>query len=313
MATILLMDALEHRDDWAAALREKLPEHEVRTWPDVGNADEIDHAVVCFPEPGELAKLPNLKAMHSLWAGIDHVTQDNDMPWDVPLVRMVDHSLTQGMLDYVTGHVYRYHLLMPKFEALQKDADWRQEVPPLVEERMVGIMGIGVLGSVIAKQLAGLGFQVRGWARSQKQIDGVECFAGEEGLEAFLSGTDILVLLLPNTPETADIMNDQTLAKLPAGATLINAGRGTLIDEDALIRSLDSGHLTAATLDVFKTEPLPKDHPFWAHSKITVSPHIAAETRISTASESIAKNIRHLEGGGSIEDVEGVVDASAGY
>jgi len=310
---ILLLDALDHREDWAAALRERLPGHAVRVWPDVGNADDIEHAVVCFPEPGELAKLPNLKAMHSLWAGIDHVTRDADMPWDVPLIRMVDHSLTQGMLDYVTGHVYRHHLMMPKFEALQADAEWRQEVPPLVEERTVGIMGIGVLGSVIAQQLSGLGFQVRGWARSQKTIEGVECFAGEDGLTDFLSGTEILVLLLPNTPETADIMNDKTLGALPAGATLINAGRGTLIDEDALIRSLDSGHLTAATLDVFKTEPLPKDHPFWSHPKISVTPHVAAETRISTASESIAKNIRHLDGGGSFKEIGGVVDAKAGY
>ncbi len=311
--TILLMDALPHRDAWAEALREKLPGHEVRVWPDVGNADEIEHAVACFPELGELAKLPNLKAMHSLWAGIDHVTRDPDMPWSVPLIRMVDHSLTQGMLDYVTGHVYRFHLTMPAFEALQAQAEWHQQVPPLVEERSVGIMGIGVLGSVIAKQLAGLGFQVRGWARTQKTIDGVDCFAGDAGLTDFLAGTEILVLLLPNTPETADIVNDETLAKLPAGATLINAGRGTLIDEGALIQSLDSGHLTAATLDVFKTEPLPKDHPFWAHPKISVTPHVAAETRISTASESIARNIRHLESGGSFDEIDGVVDAKAGY
>ena len=311
--TILVMDALPHRDAWADALRERLPGHDIRVWPDVGDPQEIEHAVVCFPEPGELAKLPNLKAMHSLWAGIDHVTRDPDMPWSVPLIRMVDHSLTQGMLDYVTGHVYRHHLMMPKFEDLQKDAEWRQEVPPLVEERTVGIMGIGVLGSVIAKQLAGLGFQVRGWARGQKTIEGVECFAGEEGLTDFLAGTEILVLLLPNTPETADIMNDATLATLPAGATLINAGRGTLIDEEALIRSLNTGHLTAATLDVFKTEPLPKNHPFWSHPKISVTPHVAAETRISTASESIGRNIRHLEAGGSFDDIEGVVDAKAGY
>lgn len=310
---VLVMDSLPHCGDWTDALRGHAPELDIRVWPDVGDAAEIHHAVVCFPEPGELAKLPNLKAMHSLWAGIDHVTRDKAMPWDVPLIRMVDHSLSQGMLDYVTGHVYRHHLEMPKFEALQRGADWQQKVPPLVEERTVGIMGIGVLGAEIAEQLASLGFQVRGWARTQKQIDGVSCFAGMEKLDAFLDGTQILVLLLPNTPETADIINDATLAKLPAGAAIINAGRGTLIDEQALIRALDSGHLSAATLDVFKTEPLPKDHPFWAHEKISVTPHVAAETRISTASKVIIDNIRHLEGGGSIDDVPGVVDPKAGY
>lgn len=310
---VLVLDTLPHCQAWTDALREHAPEMDIRPWPEVGNRDEITHAVVCFPEPGELAKLPNLKAMHSLWAGVDHVTRDKDMPRTVPLIRMVDHSLSQGMLDYVTGHVYRHHLTMPKFEALQRRADWRQEVPPLVEERTVGIMGIGVLGGVIAKQLAGLGFQVRGWARSQKAIEGVSCFAGMDSLKAFLEGTEILVLLLPNTPDTADILNAETLAMLPKGAAVINAGRGTLIDEDALIAALDSDQISAATLDVFKTEPLPKDHPFWAHEKISVTPHVAAETRLSTASKVIIDNIRHLDGGGSFDDIEGVFDPQAGY
>ena len=311
--TILLLNSRDHKEAWADALREKLPEHEVRVWPDVGDPAAVKHAVVCYPEHGALATLPNLTAMHSLWAGIDHVTGDPDMPWNVPLIRMVDHSLTQGMIDYVTGHVYRYHLQMPKFEALQARAEWNQVVPPLVEERSVGIMGIGVLGSVIGKQLSTLGFQVRGWARSQKEIEGITCFAGEAGLGPFLDGLEILVLLLPNTPDTADIINAELLAQLPQGAALINAGRGTLIDEPALIAALDSGHLSAATLDVFKTEPLPADHPFWHHPKISVTPHVAAETRISTASETIKRNIRHLESGGALSDLEGVVDAKAGY
>jgi len=310
---VLVLDTLPHCQEWTEALRAHAPEMDIRPWPDVGNRDDITHAVVCFPEPGELAKLPNLKAMHSLWAGVDHATRDKDLPLDVPLIRMVDHSLSQGMLDYVTGHVYRHHLQMPKFEALQRRAEWLQEVPPLVEERTVGIMGIGVLGGEIAEQLAALGFKVRGWARTQKNIDDVYCFAGMESLEDFLNGTEILVLLLPNTPETTDIINEETLAMLPEGTAIINAGRGTLIDEDALIAALDSNHISAATLDVFKTEPLPKDHPFWAHEKISVTPHVAAETRLSTASKVIIDNIRHLDDGGSIDDVEGVFDPQAGY
>lgn len=310
---VLVLDTLPHCQEWTEALRDHAPEMDIRAWPDVGNRDDITHAVVCFPEPGEMATLPNLKAMHSLWAGVDHATRDKDLPLHVPLIRMVDHSLSQGMLDYVTGHVYRHHLTMPKFEALQRKAEWRQEVPPLVEERVVGIMGIGVLGGEIAEQLAALGFKVRGWARTQKSIDDVYCFAGMESLEDFLRDTEILVLLLPNTPETTDILNDETLAMLPEGAAIINAGRGTLIDEDALIRALDSNQISAATLDVFKTEPLPKDHPFWAHEKISVTPHVAAETRLSTASKVIIDNIRHLDEGGSIEEVEGVFDPQAGY
>ena len=310
---VLVMDTLPHCQAWTDALREHAPEMDIRPWPEIGNPDDITHAVVCFPEPGELAKLKNLKAMHSLWAGVDHATRDKDLPLHLPLIRMVDHSLSQGMLDYVTGHVYRHHLQMPKFEALQRKAEWLQEVPPLVEERTVGIMGIGVLGGEIAEQLAGLGFQVRGWARSKKDLKGVSCFAGMDALEAFLAGTEILVLLLPNTPDTADIIDAKTLAMLPKGAAIINAGRGTLIDEDALIAALDSDQISAATLDVFKTEPLPKDHPFWAHEKISVTPHVAAETRLSTASKVIIDNIRHLDGGGSIDDVDGVFDPKAGY
>lgn len=310
---VAMLNTLEHRDDWADAVRALAPELDIRVWPELGALEDITHAIVCHPPEGVLAKLPNLKAMHSLWAGIDHVTKDKAMPWSVPLIRMVDHSLSQGMKDYVTGHVYRYHLQMPAFEALQATRTWRQEVPPLVEERSVGIMGIGVLGADIARQLAGLGFKVSGWSRSKKDIPGVTCFAGDNGLEGFLKGTEILVLLLPNTSATADIINDKTLRLLPKGAAIINAGRGTLIDDDALIGALDSGHISGATLDVFKTEPLPQDHPYWRHPQVVVTPHVAAETRISTASQVLVKNIRHLEAGGSIADIEGVVDPKAGY
>ncbi len=310
---VAMLNTLDHCEAWAEAIRSHAPELDLRIWPEIGNAEEITHAVVCHPEVGALKQLPNLKAMHSLWAGIDHVTKDPEMPWSVPLIRMVDHSLSQGMKDYVTGHVYRYHLMMPVFEALQAVKIWNQSVPPLVEERAVGVMGIGVLGADIAKQLAGLGFKTSGWARSKKDIPGVTCYAGSGEMEAFLSGLDILVLLLPNTPETADIINRESLAMLPKGAAIVNAGRGTLIDDDALIEAIDSGHISGATLDVFKTEPLPEDHPYWTHPNVVITPHVAAETRISTASQVIVKNIRHLDGGGAIAGIEGVVNADAGY
>ncbi|MDJ0684153.1 MAG: glyoxylate/hydroxypyruvate reductase A [Alphaproteobacteria bacterium] len=311
---VLLLNSLHHRDDWAAAIRNAAPDISLRVWPEeAGDLTDIRHAIVCHPEIGVLKRLPNLAAIHSLWAGIDHVTKDPDLPKSVPLIRMVDHSLSQGMLDYVTGHVYRWHLQMPKFEALQKRIEWRQEVPPLVEERRVGIMGIGTLGAPIAQQLATLGFQVSGWSRSQKSVPGVTCYAGDETLPTFLAASEILVLLLPNTADTADILNAETLAHLPEGAAIINAGRGTLIDEPALIAALDAGALGGATLDVFKTEPLPEDHPFWRHPKITVTPHVAAETRISSASQVIIDNIRRLDAGAPISDFEGVVDHAAGY
>lgn len=310
---IALLNTRDHCADWADALRRLAPEMDIRVWPDVGDKAEITHAIVCNPELGALKQLPNLKAMHSLWAGIDHITRDPEAPMAVPLIRMVDHSLSQGMLDYVTGYVYRYHLEAPRFEALQRTGTWEQTVPPLVEERHVGIMGLGVLGAEIGKQLAGLGFRVSGWARTRKQIEGIRAYAGMEELESFLSGCEILALLLPNTAETTDILNAETLAMLPKGAAIINAGRGTLINDEALIAALESGAISEATLDVFKTEPLPSDHPYWTHPKVRITPHVAAETRISSASEVVIKNIRFLEEGGSLSNIEGVVDTSVGY
>lgn len=310
---VALINTKPNRAEWEAAFRRQAPELDFRVWPDCGDLSEIEHAIVVFPDPGALAQLPNLKAIHSLWAGIDHLTRDPDLPTTAPIIRMVDHGLTQGMLDYVTGHVYRYHLQMPEFEALQARREWNQVVPPLAEERTVGVMGLGVLGSEIAAQLVSLGFRVTGWARRPKRQDGVEVFAGKDGLTPFLASAEILVLLLPKTAATDRILNAATIAALPDGAAVINGGRGELIDDEALVAALDSGKLAGATLDVFRTEPLPQDHPFWRHPKVFLTPHVAAETRIESGTATVLKNIRYLDAGGPIDDIPGVVDHAAGY
>ena len=272
-------------------------------------AAEIDYIVYA---PGgatdhDFSQHPNLKAVLSLWAGIETIIANPTLT--VPLARMVDHGLTRGMVEWVTGHVLRHHLEMDR-QLFGQDGIWRKGAPPLAQDRRVTILGLGTLGTECALALHTLGFPVTGWSRSAKSVNGITCLHGDEGLDQALASADILVLLLPDTPATQDILNARTLALLPQGATVLNPGRGALIDDAALLAALDNGHIAHATLDAFRVEPLPADDPYWAHPKVTVTPHIASETRASTASEVIAENIRRGEAG---EPLLHLVDRSLGY
>jgi glyoxylate/hydroxypyruvate reductase A len=222
---------------------------------------------------------------------------------------MVDPALTEGMVEYVTGHVLRHHLGMDHHIHGLKGV-WRVDVPPLARERTVGILGLGELGAACAEALAGLRFRVVGWSRRQKAVPGVLCRSGAEGLLDTLAEAEILVLLLPLTTATESLMDADRLGRLPEGAMIINPGRGALIDDAALITALDKGDIGHATLDVFRQEPLPPEHPFWSHPKVTVTPHIASETRPESASRVIAENIRRCEAG---EPLLYLVDRRAGY
>jgi len=247
------------------------------------------------------------KAVLNLWAGVENITQNETL--HIPLARMVDPGLTQAMTEWVTGHVLRYHLAIDT-DIRRVDAKWQPRTVPLARERRVVILGLGALGCAAAQTLIGLGFDVTGWSRNPKTVQGVACLSGADGLEEALKTAEILVTLLPDTPATQNILNIETLAKMPSGAFIINPGRGPLIDDDALVAALDSGHIAHATLDVFRVEPLPTVHPFWAHPRITVTPHIAAETRADTASAVIAENIRRSEAG---EALLHLVDRENGY
>lgn len=252
----------------------------------------------------------NLRAVLSLWAGVEGIVTNPTLTQ--PLARMVDPGLTEGMRDYVTGHVLRHHLGIPALAAGQ-DGIWRNDsaVPPLARERPVGILGKGALGMACARALAGLGFPVAAWGRRPSpSAEGIEALAGPEGFAKLLSRSEILVGLLPSTPETRNLLDATAFARMPRGAAIINAGRGDLIDDDALLAALDSGQVGGATLDVFRTEPLPADHPYWRHPRILVTPHVAAETRPATASEVIAENIRRAEAG---QPLLYLVDRPAGY
>lgn len=249
-----------------------------------------------------------LKAVLSLWAGVEGVRRNKTLT--APLARMVETGMTAGMAEWVLGHVMRHHLGMDA-HILGQDGIWRNEItPPLARDRVVGLLGLGELGQASAALLNAVGFQIKGWSRRQKSLQGIDCLSGETGLETLLQQAEILVLLVPLTDETENILNARRLAMLPKGAVIINPGRGPLIDDQALLAALDSGQIGHATLDVFRVEPLPPAHPFWAHSSVTVTPHIASATRADSASDTIAENIRRGEAGAPLLYL---VDRSAGY
>ncbi|MVO17206.1 2-hydroxyacid dehydrogenase [Parasedimentitalea huanghaiensis] len=269
--------------------------------------DAVDYVIYAPNGPlKDFSPYTSCKAVLSLWAGVEKVVGNTSLT--MPLCRMVDPGLTAGMVEWVAGHVLRYHLDIDRSIATQDQ--WQPRVPPLAMERPVTVLGLGALGRACAETLAQLGFPVTGWSRSPKVIEGITCQHGDDGLTRALAGAEIVVLLLPDTPATENMLNAETLARLPRGARIINPGRGPLIDDDALLAALDSGQIAHATLDVFRIEPLPAEHRYWAHPNVTVTPHIAAETRVVTSAQVIAENIRRGEAG---EPFLHLVDRELGY
>ncbi|MEM8774426.1 MAG: glyoxylate/hydroxypyruvate reductase A [Pseudomonadota bacterium] len=288
-----------HTDRWAeyeAPLNAAFEEAELKVDLARDHVPEVVDYIVYAPN-GDLqdfSPFKSTKAVLSLWAGVESIVGNETLTQ--PLTRMVDSGLERGMVEWVTGHVLRHHLGIDQ-DVLGQNGAWRPHVPPLACERPVTILGLGELGKACGLALAQLGFPVIGWSRSEKKIQGINCIFGEENLATALQSASIIVLLLPLTSNTENLMNADRLAQLPKGAVVINPGRGQLVNDDALLQSLDSGHLSHATLDVFRIEPLPSEHPFWAHPKVTVTPHIASETRPTTAAKVIADNITRGEAG----------------
>lgn len=248
----------------------------------------------------------NCKAVLNLWAGVERIVGNATLTQ--PLCRMVDPGLTEGMVEYVAGHVLRHHLGMDRH--ILGAPGWEQVVPPLARERRVGMLGLGALGLACARALRGLNFDLAGWSRTGKPGLDFPAFHGEAGLEALLRRSEIVVTLLPRTAETENLLDARRLGWLPEGAVIVNPGRGALIDDAALLAALDAGRLGHATLDVFRVEPLPEDHPFRHHPKVTVTPHIAADTRASTAARVVAENVRRGLAG---EPLLHLVDRARGY
>ena len=234
------------------------------------------------------------KAVLSLWAGVERIAPNATLTQ--PLCRMVEDGLTEGMVEWVVGHVMRHHLGLDRY--IHNPAHiWDPTCPPLARSRQVAMLGMGALGSASAKALQALNFQVTGWSRTAKDLPGIACHAGEDGLAKVLGEADFVVTLLPKTPDTENLLNARTLAQIKRGAVILNPGRGALIDDAALLAALDSGQIGHATLDVFRFEPLPQDHPYWTHPSVTVTPHIAADSRAEGVCAVLAENIRRGEAG----------------
>lgn len=273
-------------------------------------ADPSSVDYIVFAPGGEItdfAPFTKAKAVLNLWAGVENIVGNASLTQ--PLCRMVDPALTAGMVEWVTGHVLRHHLGMDR-HIVNPSRIWDPTCPPIAAERPVAMLGLGELGQACAKALTGLGFPVTGWSRSPKSVPGLASDHGEDGLARVLGSAQIVVTLLPKTPETENILDARRLALLPEGACIVNPGRGALIDDAALLAALDAGRIGHATLDVFRVEPLPQDHPYWAHPRVTVTPHIAAETRPNSASRVIVENIRRGEAG---EPFLHLVDRKRGY
>ena len=307
---LLIKSDIDRGGDWRRAMAAARPGLDSVLWPYDGDPAAIDYALVWRPPKGELAGYPNLKAIFSIGAGIDHLRSDPELPRHLPVARMLEPALTAGMSEFVVLAVLHHHRAMGDYARQQRERVWRVRPQVPAARRRIGLLGLGALGRDAAAKLLSFGFPVSGWSRGPKRVTGVSCHHGGAGLRALLADSDILVCLLPLTAETAGILSAETFARLPRGAAIVNVARGGHLVEDDLIPALDSGRLSGATLDVFHTEPLPPEHAFWTHPKIALTPHAAAATLPETAALAVAENIARCEAG---EPLRGAVDWDRGY
>jgi glyoxylate/hydroxypyruvate reductase A len=308
--TILFYSEADSAEPWREAFARELPQLAFRVWPDAGPAADVRYALVWKPPPGFLARFPNLKAILALGAGVDPIPADPALPAGVPLLRLIDVGFPQQMAEYAAYAVLRFQRRMAELEALQRRARWEQLDPYFARDFPVGVMGLGVIGAVVARRIAALGYATAGWTRSPKRLEGIEVFSGRENFRPFLARSRLVVNALPLTPQTENILDAGAFAALPRGAYVVNIGRGAHLVERDLVAALDSGQLAGAMLDVFREEPLPASHPFWRHPKIVVTPHVAAPTIASEVQAQVIENIRRLERG---EAPIGLVDLARGY
>ena len=297
MPAVLFHSLNDSPVDWKASLSEILPDLDFRVWPDVGDPADIQFALIWGLPPGALAAMTNLQCICSLGQGVDHVFRDPDLPPGATIMRLVDPWMASAMSEWILLNVLRFHRQGPEYEELERQRQWKVLPAPETSERRIGILGVGELGSDAARKVAALGFDVAGWSRSPKQIEGVASFHGDAQLTGFLNRTDILCCLLPLTPATTGIINADTLAALPKGAFVINAGRGQHVVDADLLAALDTGHIAGVALDVFHQEPLPPEHPFWAHPRVQVWPHVSAQSNADSAAAQVADAITKVFAG----------------
>ena len=303
--------SLDEQAHWLSVFAAQLPDMDIRPLTALSEAERqaASVAIIANPEPDELRSLPSLVWVQSLWAGVERLVSElGDMP--LAIVRMTDPQLAETMAEAVLTFTLYLHRDVPAYRRQQDQRIWAERPHRLPQERAVGILGLGNLGALSARRLRANGFNVTGWSRTPQTVEGVDCHSGPDGLEAVLSTSDILVVLLPLTDETHGLLDARRLALLPSQAGLINFARGAIVDTSALVAALDAGRLSHAVLDVFAREPLPVDDPLWAHPNVTILPHVSAPTTPSTASLIVAENLTRYFATGEIPTA---VDRQRGY
>jgi len=299
---------------WIEALRSALPDADVREWC-VGDVEPADYALVWKSDPDALRDRPGLKAIFNVGAGVDWILgvfgrEPNRVDGDIPVYRIEDAGMASQMVEYATYATLRRFRRFDEYERQQREGVWTPLAIPAAGEFIVGVLGLGSLGAAVACRLASFGFSVRGYSRSPKRLDGVQCFCGKNDWELFVDGVHVLINLLPNTPETSGVLNARTFSRLAKGAHIVNLARGEHLVERDLLDAIEQGQLSGATLDVFMQEPLPVDHPFWMEPRISITPHISAQTRRVESVEQLVRKIGEIERG---QVPTGRVDVFRGY
>jgi len=295
--------------EWARLFAAKAPYIPFHIWPDTGDAQHVRYLAAWLPPADIEQRFPNLEVLFSTGAGVDQIDL-KALPPELPVVRLAEPGIVAGMVEYATMAVLTLHRQLPTYIRQQREACWTAHRVHPAAKRRVSVVGLGVLGCAVLQQLRTFGFQLAGWSRTRRQMDGVACYAGTAELSAMLAATDILVCLLPLTAETRGFLGTALFHQLPRGASLVHAGRGAQLDHHALLEALESGWLSEAVLDVTDPEPLPANHPIWSHPKVLLTPHIASMTQPETAVEQVLDNIRRHRTGAPLV---GLVDRTRGY
>lgn len=309
MSTFIYKADPARGQEWAKVFARERADVDFRIWPDIGDPAQVRYLAAWDPPEDIAQRFPNLQVVFSTGAGVDQFNLKS-VPEHMPLVRMIEPGIVEGMVEYAVFSVLALHRDMPAYRRQQAQSNWSPIQVQLAQERRVGVLGLGSLGQAVVARLRSFGFDCAGWSRSQRSIDGVTCYAGQAELNAFLARIDILLCLLPLTDETRGMLDARLFNALPRGAGLVHAGRGQQLNHADLLAALDSGHIGDAILDVTHPEPLPAENPLWRHPRVWITPHIASMTRPDTAAMAVLDNMRRHENG---EPVIGLVDREKGY
>lgn len=297
MSIVIYTKSEKHSLKWKGVLQKELPESRIEVYPEISHFDAVEFLICWKPYRGLIDRFRNLKAIQSLGAGVDHIFEQNDIPSNIQVSKVVDHQLTQDMWEHVLSIVLADMKNLSLYDDQQQIRKWKPKRYKRIKDVTIGILGLGRIGSYVASQFSKLGFQVLGWSRSMKNFDDVISHEGNEGLDAVLQNSDYLINILPLTDETKGLLNGENFAKMKPSSYVINVGRGQHLVEGELIKCVDNEEIRGASLDVFDTEPLPDSHAFWLHKKIKITPHIASLTHIDSVYPQVVENYNRLISG----------------